>query len=128
MLVSDPSNRFAWTAVTYPDQRFAWFALKDPAVLRHTVFWLSNGGRHYAPWNGRHTGVLGLEEVTAYFHYGLSPSAGGNPLRDRGYATCLELDEGTPVDVRYIMLWRKYRAGLTEYSRSKHWSLAAEYC
>ena len=38
----------------------------------------------------------------SYFHYGLRPSAGGNPLRDRGCATCLELDEGTPLDVRYI--------------------------
>lgn len=103
MLVTDPYPRFAWTAVTFPDERFAWFALKDPAVLRHTVFWLSNGGRHYAPWNGRHTGILGLEEVTAYFHYGLGPSAGDNPLRDLGIATCLELDEGTPLDVRYIM-------------------------
>ena len=103
MLVSDPYPDFAWTAVTFPDEGYAWFALKDPLVLRHTVFWLSNGGRHYAPWNGRHTGVMGLEEVTSYFHYGLRPSAGGNPLRDLGIATCLELDEGTPLDVRYIM-------------------------
>ncbi len=103
MLVSDPSAVFAWTAVTFPQQRFAWFALKDPAVLRHTVFWISNGGRHYAPWNGRHASVMGLEEVTSYFHYGLCPSAGDNPLRHRGYETCLELDEDIPLDVRYIM-------------------------
>ena len=103
MLVSDPYPQFAWTAVTFPDECYAWFALKDPLMLRHTVFWLSNGGRHYAPWNGRHTGVMGLEEVTANFHYGLGPSAGDNPLRDLGIATCLELDEGTSLDVRYIM-------------------------
>ncbi len=103
MLVSDPSEGFAWTAVTFPEQRYVWFALKDPSVLRHTVFWISNGGRHYAPWNGRHSGVMGLEEVTSYFHYGLSPSAGDNSLQDRGYATCLELDEHIPLDVRYIM-------------------------
>jgi hypothetical protein len=103
MLTADARLPFAWTAVTFPREGFAWFALKDPRVLRQTIFWLSNGGRHYPPWNGRHTGVMGLEEVTAYFHYGLAASAGKNPLSAKGIPTCLQLDPKTPTVLNYIM-------------------------
>src|SRR5260370_37073653 len=53
MLVSDDKAPFAWTAVSFPKQRFVWFALKDPRVLRETVFWISNGGRHHPPSDRR---------------------------------------------------------------------------
>ena len=97
MLVSDPSLPFAWTAVTFPRERYVWFALKDPRVLRQTIFWLSNGGRHYAPWNGRHVNVMGLEEVTSYFHFGLAESARRNPVSQRGFPTCLDLNASKPL-------------------------------
>jgi hypothetical protein len=103
MLVSDPSLRFAWTAVTFPRERYAWFGLKDPEVLRETLFWISNGGRHYPPWNGRHVNVMGLEEVTAYFHYGLAQSVGRNSFRARGYPTFVSLRSTHPLTVNYIM-------------------------
>ncbi len=102
-IASEPSLPFAWTAVTFPRERFVWFSLKDPRKLASTIFWFSNGGRHYPPWNGRHVGVLGLEEVTSYFHYGLAESAGRNPLSSKGIATCLRLDPGEPLVVRTIM-------------------------
>jgi hypothetical protein len=103
MLVSDPNLPFAWTAVTFPEQRYVWFALKDPRVLRHTIFWMSNGGRHYPPWNGRHLNVMGLEETTSYFHFGLAESAGKNPLSDEGYPTCLQLTPLSSLRIPYIM-------------------------
>jgi hypothetical protein len=103
LLVSDPAVRPAWTAVTFPEEGYVWFALKDPRVLRQTILWLSNGGRHYAPWNGRHVNVLGLEEVTSYFHFGLARSVRPNPLSDAGFPTCVDLDPGVPLDVRYVM-------------------------
>jgi hypothetical protein len=94
---------FAWTAVTFQKERYVWFALKDPRVLRSTIFWISNGGRHYAPWNGRHVNVLGLEEVTSYFHEGLCESAGRNALSAKGISTCLRLDPRRPLEVKYVM-------------------------
>jgi hypothetical protein len=103
LVAGDDRRSFAWTAVTFPAQGYVWFALKDPRVLRQTVFWLSNGGRHYAPWNGRHINVLGLEEVTSYFHYGLAESAKKNPLSARGHPTCHVLDPKKPLEVNYIM-------------------------
>jgi hypothetical protein len=103
LLQGDDRQPFAWRAVTFPAEGYVWFALKDPRVLRQTIFWLSNGGRHYAPWNGRHVNVLGLEEVTSYFHYGLTESAAKNPLAARGCPTCHLFSQETPLTVNYIM-------------------------
>lgn len=102
LMVSDPAPAFAWTAVSFPGQRYAWFALKDPRVLRQTILWISNGGRHYPPWSGRHVGVMGLEEVTSFFHEGLAESVKSNALSQRGFPTCVALDPRRPLAVRYI--------------------------
>ena len=103
MMVHEDRPDFAWTAVTFPKQGYVWFALKDPRVLRSTILWISNGGRHYAPWNGRHVNVMGLEEVTSYFHYGLAESARPNPVSKEGYPTTLSLRKSKPLEVNYIM-------------------------
>ena len=103
MMVADPDLPFGWTAVVFPEERFVWFALKDQRVLRNTIFWMSNGGRYFAPWNGRHVNVLGIEDVTAYFHYGLAESAAPNPISEKGYPTCVRLDASRPLVVNYIM-------------------------
>ena len=89
--------------MTFPRQRYVWFALKDPAVLRFTILWFSNRGRPYPPWNGRHAGVIGLEEVTAYFHHGLAESMEKNSLNQRGFRTTITLSKTKPLAVRSIM-------------------------
>jgi hypothetical protein len=111
MILSDVERPFAWTAVVFPKLRLVWFAIKEPRVLRGTIFWISNGGRHYPPWNGRHVNVMGLEEVTSYFHFGLAESARKNPLTDRGFTTCLQLNPQRPLIVNYIMGAAKVPAG-----------------
>ena len=78
LMISDTRLPFAWTAVTFPKQRQVWFSLKDPRLLRATIFWISNSGRYYGPWNGRHRNVMGLEDVTSFFHLGLAESARKN--------------------------------------------------
>ncbi|MCX6901973.1 MAG: hypothetical protein NTW03_00540 [Verrucomicrobia bacterium] len=103
MLINDLDVPFAWTAVTFPRQHYVWFALKNPRVLRQTVLWLSNGGRHYAPWSGRHTAVLGVEDVTSYFHCGLAESVRENPISAKGFPTHHLLDPKHPLVVPYIM-------------------------
>jgi hypothetical protein len=103
MLVGDPNLPFAWTAVTFPQQRYVWFALKDPRLLRHTIMWISNGGRHYPPWNGRHVNVMGLEETTSYFHFGLAESAAKNPLSEGGFPTSVPLRAKASLRIPYIM-------------------------
>ena len=103
LLESDPSLPFAWTAVTFSEDGHVWFALKNPRVLRQTILWISNGGRHYAPWNGRHVDVLGLEEVTSYFHYGLAESAAKNPIAASGQPTCQPMNPAEPLEINYVM-------------------------
>lgn len=103
MMASDDRLPFAWTAVSFPKEGYVWFALKDPRILRQTVFWISNGGRHYAPWNGRHTAVMGLEEVTTYYGAGIKESCMPNSFSRRGYPTNIVLSPKKPYTVNYIM-------------------------
>jgi hypothetical protein len=103
MLVSDAEEAFAWTAVAFPQQGYVWFALKDPRILRQTILWISNGGRHYPPWSGRHVNVMGLEEVCSYFHLGLAESARPNHIFGKGHPTRVALDPRKPLVVPYIM-------------------------
>jgi len=111
ILASDPDLPFAWTAVSFPEQQYVWFALKDPKVLRQTLFWMSNGGRHYSPWSGRHINAMGLEEVTSYFHEGLAESVRENPIAAAGYPTSILLDPKNPLTVNYIMAAAKSPKG-----------------
>ncbi|TVR51202.1 MAG: hypothetical protein EA425_07690 [Puniceicoccaceae bacterium] len=103
LVATRPEGRFAWTAVVYPKADYVWFALKDPRILPATVLWHSHGGRHYPPWNGRHRGVLGLEEVIGHFHDGLAESVAENALNRAGIPTVHDLDPKNPLEVRLIM-------------------------
>jgi hypothetical protein len=103
MLHHKDADDFAWTAVVFPQKRFVWFSLKNPAYLASTVLWHSNGGRHYAPWSGRHRGVLGVEDVTAYFHLGLAASMADNPWKEKGIPTSIALRQGKNTSIPYIM-------------------------
>ncbi len=100
-VVHDPTSEHAWFAVSFPRERHVWFSVKNPRVLSGTVLWFSNGGRHYPPWNGRHVGVLGVEDVTSFFHYGLAESAAPNPFSERGLRTSVNLDPDRPHVVPY---------------------------
>lgn len=103
MVCAKPGGDFAWSAAVFSREGYVWFSLKDPRVLASTVMWHSNGGRHYAPWNGRHRGVLALEEVTGHFHDGLAESAARNALNARGVPTVLTLNRRRPTVVNVIM-------------------------
>ena len=103
MIHHKDSADFAWAAAVFPEKKFVWFSLKNPAHLASTVLWHSNGGRHYAPWNGRHRGVLGIEDVTAYFHLGLAASLEKNPWREKGVPTALPLGGKKGLRIPYIM-------------------------
>lgn len=68
MMISEdptPEQPFAWTAVVLDG--YVWFSLKNPVDFPATLFWLSNGGRSAAPWESRHLGRLGIEDVCSYF-------------------------------------------------------------
>lgn len=103
MVSSKPSSELGWSAAVFEKAGYVWFALKDPRVLASTVLWHSNGGRHYPPWNGRHRKVLGIEEVTSYFHLGLAESVASNPVAQAGIPTYLKLSKSRPLTVNLLM-------------------------
>lgn len=103
ILVADPSLAVAWTAVAFPEEGYVWFSVRNPRVLASTLLWMSNGGRHYPPWNSRHINVMGVEDITGFFHCGLAESAAPNVLTRRGIKTHHMLTPGEPFAVRYIM-------------------------
>jgi len=57
-----------WSAALASRDGFLFFAVKDATSLPHTVLWMSNGGRDYPPWNGRHIAVIGIEEGAVDIH------------------------------------------------------------
>ena len=102
IICADPSLSLAWSAVTFPDRGFVWFALRDPKQLASTMLWFSNGGRHFSPWNGRHINVLGVEDVTAFFHVGLAASCRPNQLSSMGIPTFLAPDSQGRLGINYV--------------------------
>ena len=102
LFINDPERDFTFTAASLPQEGYLYFQLKNPRILAQTLFWMSNGGRHYAPWNGRVRSVLGMEEITSYFHYGIGKSIEDNEVTRRGYPSCVQLD-GSPSSFKIIM-------------------------
>ena len=101
LLGTDPRLPVAWTTVAFPHERYVWYSLKDPRELTLTLLWMSNGGRHYAPWNGRHRHVMGLEEITA-MPTGLAASVAPNIFSRAGIRTRTILHRLRPTSVRSI--------------------------
>lgn len=93
-LVERPDNQLGWTALLRDAEDDIVFFLKNPAVLPVTMLWFSNGGRDYFPWNGRHLGVLGVEDGCAPGTAGHRAARRANPIRDEGVPTCLALAPG----------------------------------
>lgn len=88
-LVEAGHTGLGWTAVAREQEKDLFLVLKNPVDLPVTMLWISNGGRNYAPWNGRHLGVIGVEDGrTAPGH---RASIGDNALKREGVATAFPL-------------------------------------
>lgn len=115
MLVEEPGRRLGWAAALRHASHDLVLSLKDPRVLPLTLLWMSNGGRDYPPWNGRHTAVLGLEEARCYSALGHAASVADNPLRRSGIPTSFDL--GGRLEIRAVLgglpvspVWREVAA------------------
>jgi hypothetical protein len=102
-LIEDPRSPLGWIAALRPDRRDMALSLKNPRDYPITMLWFSNGGRDYPPWNGRHCGVLGLEEGRTYAGQGHRRSVAENAWSREGVATALSLDPGGEVEVRNVI-------------------------
>lgn len=98
-LVEAEHGGLGWTVVARKEETDLVLVLKNPTELPVTMLWLSNGGRNYAPWNGRHRGIIGVEDGrTAVGH---AASLGDNWLKREGVATAFPL--GGHVSFRQII-------------------------
>ena len=101
--IEDPASRLGWTAVVRPEEGDLILSLKNARALPMTMLWHSNGGRGHAPWNGRHTGCLGVEEGAALPVLGLSSRETPDPLTAAGQPAFLTLDPHGTAEVRHIL-------------------------
>jgi hypothetical protein len=102
VLVEADESPLGWTAVRRPEGDLA-LMLKNPAELPVTMLWFSNGGRYYAPWNGRHQRVLGVEDGCTFLAEGHSASINSNSWSMAGIPTAIQLEPDGTVDVRHVI-------------------------
>lgn len=93
-LVEEDVDGLGWTAVSRARERDIVVFVKDSRVMPITMLWMSNGGRDYAPWDGRHDGVLGVEDGCAAGAEGHRAALGDNAVAREGVRTVLTLEEG----------------------------------
>jgi hypothetical protein len=103
VLIEAQSSPLGWTAAVRPGAGDIVLSLKNPQDFPMTFLWFSNGGRDYPPWNGRHEGVLGIEEGRAYLAAGHAASVAPNPLSDAGIPTSITLKPDGSVSVRHVI-------------------------
>lgn len=61
LTVDHCQSDLAWTAVAIDG--YLWLSIKRQSDFPNTMFWVSNGGRHFSPWNSSHTRRLGVEDA-----------------------------------------------------------------
>ncbi len=102
VLFSALDDHFAWTVITLDG--YAWIALKDPKQFPSTLFWISNGGRDYTPWNKEHRRRIGIEDVCSYFHEGCEKSPTKNHLNELGIPTSNTFEKENPTVLKHIQM------------------------
>ncbi len=83
----------------YPAQQRRVTLRWDTQSLPHCLLWFSNGGRAYAPWNGRNR-CLGIEPVCSAWDLG-PKSLRDNPIAAQGYATSQNITPEKPLTIDY---------------------------
>ena len=104
------AKSLGWSAVSRRAEQDHVIVLKCPQTLPVTMLWMSNGGRNYAPWSGRHTGVLGIEDARAS-PLGHADSCGENQFTKSGVPTAFELRVDGKITIRQVIGACAARAG-----------------
>lgn len=90
-LVEDDRRQIGWTAILREAEDDIVFILKNAKQMPVTMLWHSNAGRDYAPWNGRHRNVLGIEDGRAAGELGHSGALAPSVYTRNGVPTTLSL-------------------------------------
>ena len=76
--------------------RLSWRVEDFPSLL----LWISNRGRKFAPWNGRHF-ALGVEPICSPFGLGPATATADNPIAASGVPTAQSFQQGRSFTTRY---------------------------
>jgi len=95
-LLDMPGQASLWNTAEGYRVRLSWNAAHYPSAL----LWISNRGRQFSPWNGRHL-ALGFEPICAAFDLGPQISATDNPISRRGTPTAQHFRAGETFTTRY---------------------------
>lgn len=101
-MVEQAERTLGWSVVSRHAERDRVIVLKRPDILPVTMLWMSNGGRDYAPWSGRHVDVLGIEDARAS-PLGHAQSITGNEFTRSGVPTAFVLDPAGALIVRHVI-------------------------
>jgi len=101
--VEAAGRTLGWTAVARSREADLFLSLRNATRLPMTMLWFSNGGRDYAPWNGRHVNVLGVEEGLNRSLLGHSAQQVPNALDAAGVPSALPLHAGTSTETRHVI-------------------------
>jgi hypothetical protein len=102
-LIEAEGARLGWSAVVRDKENDIVFVLKDPGVLPVTMVWHSNGGRDYAPWNGRVSGVVAIEDGCAAGDGGHRTALADNAIARLGVSTALPLAAGRTHRIGHVI-------------------------
>jgi hypothetical protein len=100
--VDESAASLGWTLVQRPVEGDLYISLRNASRLPLTMMWHSNGGRDYAPWNGRHSGVLGIEEGVGRAVLGLSGQEPGVLFGGDGTPEGVRLEPGCETAVSHV--------------------------
>ncbi|WP_460273534.1 hypothetical protein [Celeribacter sp. ULVN23_4] len=103
-LIERDTQGLGWTAVSRAAEGDIVVVLKDSAVMPVTMLWISNGGRDYAPWDGRHDGVLGIEDGCAAGAEGHRAALRENAVSKEGVASSVPLSADGTVTLRHAIV------------------------
>ncbi len=96
-----PGSPLGWSAALAAREGFLFFGLKDPRRLPFTMLWMSNGGRDYPPFSGRHRHCWGSRRAARACISATAPRWQPNPLTAEGYPTAIALDPAGRVEIAY---------------------------
>lgn len=102
LLVEAPDTPIGWSVLIRHAEDDMLVILKDARLMPVTMLWISNGGRAHAPWNGRHDGVIGIEDGCTAGTGGLAAALSPNRLSAMGVPSALTL--GGRHVIRHAML------------------------
>jgi hypothetical protein len=74
----------------------------NPAHFPSLMLWMSNRGRQFAPWNGRHL-ALGVEPICGPFDFGAAFAQVETPLSRAGVPTGIDFTPDAPFTTRYAI-------------------------